>query len=70
MKTYNVQKHALVEVNDKEINAMGIIAVQMVTFTINFFGHEETFDLDTRIYNDGRQEVTDGNGWIPAGTLI
>lgn len=40
-----------------------IIAFQMVEFKINFFGHEETFELDTKITNEG-QFVINGNGWI------
>lgn len=70
MKKYTITKHELVKIEDQETNAMGVVAVQLVSFQINFFGVEEVFTLDTRIYEDGRQEVIDGNGWIPSGTLI
>lgn len=70
MKKYNIRKHDLVQITDKELLEQGIVAVQLVTFYINFFGIEDTFTLDTRIYQDGKQEVIDGNGWIKHGTLI
>lgn len=46
-----------------------IIAFQMIEFSINFFGHEETFILDTKITKEG-QFVIDGNGWIKEGYEI
>lgn len=70
MKKYNIQKHDLVQITDKELLEQGIVAVQLVTFYIKFFGVEDTFTLDTRIYQDGKQEVIDGNGWVKHGTLI
>ena len=47
-----------------------IVAFQMVQFTINFFGHIESFVLDTKIMNDGTQMVIDGNGFIPDGYQV
>ena len=71
MKTIKTNKLDRVEVpQDDFYTAEGIVAVQLVEFEINFFGHEETFTLDTKILNDGRQLVVDGNGWIPSGTEV
>lgn len=46
-----------------------IIAFQMCKFTIDFYGHKETFCLDTKITADG-QFVIDGNGFIPTGYQV
>ena len=47
-----------------------IVAFQMIDFSINFFGHKETFVLDTKILADGTQQVIDGNGFIPSGYVV
>ncbi|QPB11390.1 hypothetical protein [Providencia phage Kokobel2] len=48
----------------------GIVAFQMVEYVIDFFGNEISNTLDTKIMEDGRQIVIDGDGFIPAGTEI
>jgi hypothetical protein len=68
MKTVEIKKMALIEVPAGEIE--GVKAVQLCEFTINFFGNVDIFVLDTKILEDGRQLVIDGNGWIPANYEI
>lgn len=65
MKTIKTNKKARIEVPEGEIK--NVVAVQLVEFVINFFGHEESFILDTKIMDDGRQIVVDGNGFIKSG---
>ena len=48
----------------------GIAAFQMVEFTIDFYGVQEVFTKDTKILEDGRQFVIDGNGFIEGGFEI
>jgi len=48
----------------------GIVAFQMVEFTIDFYGIEDIFIKDTKILEDGRQFVIDGNGFIEGGFEI
>lgn len=48
----------------------GIVAFQMVEYVIDFFGNEIRNTLDTKIMEDGRQIVIDGDGLIKAGTEI
>ena len=67
MKEINVKKLQRVEAPIGEYE--NIIAFQLVEFSINFFGHEETFTLDTKITNEG-QFVIDGNGWIKDGYQV
>jgi hypothetical protein len=62
MKQISVKKLTKVEPPKGEYD--NIVAFQLVEFTINFFGHIESFILDTKILNDGRQLVIDGNGFI------
>jgi len=62
MKQISVKKLTKVEPPKGEYES--IVAFQLVEFTINFFGHIESFILDTKILNDGRQLVIDGNGFI------
>lgn len=45
----------------------GIVAFQMVEFVINFFGNQVVSVLDTKIMQDGRQFVIDGDGFIKSG---
>lgn len=62
MKKIEIKKMEIVEAPKGEYD--DIIAFQIVEFSINFFGHKETFKLDTKITKEG-QFVIDGNGWIP-----
>ena len=48
----------------------GIVAFQMVEYVIDFFGNEISNTLDTKIMEDGRQIVIDGDGFVKAGTEI
>ncbi|CAB4131390.1 hypothetical protein UFOVP129_81 [uncultured Caudovirales phage] len=67
MKKVTVKKGALVANTDKQLLKKGIIAFQLVVFTINFYGKEIIDTLDTKIMKDGTQIVIDGNGYIKAG---
>ena len=68
MKEIKIKKMERVEAPVNEYK--NIIAFQLVEFTINFFGHIETFILDTKIMKNGKQIVIDGNGFIPSGHQI
>ena len=68
MKEIKIKKLEKVEAPKNEYK--NIIAFQLVEFTINFFGHIETFILDTKIMKNGKQLVIDGNGFIPSGHQI
>ena len=71
MKTIEIKKLNKVTIPESELkNYVDIIAFQMVEFTINFFGHIESFCLDTKILNNGKQVVIDGNGFISSGYEI
>lgn len=66
MKTVKTTKMNIVKApQDEYYIKMKIVAFQIVKFEINFFGHEEMFTLDTKILENGKQYVIDGNGWIP-----
>ena len=67
MKKIDIKKLQRVEAPIGEYE--NIIAFQLVEFSINFFGHEETFILDTKITKEG-QFVIDGNGWIKDGYQV
>lgn len=68
MKQIKIQKLNRIEAPSGEY--ADIVAFQLVNFSINFFGHEDEFTLDTKITSAGRQLVIDGNGWIPDGYEI
>ena len=68
MKKIQIKKLERVEAPKGEYK--NIIAFQLVEFSINFFGHIENFILDTKIMNNGKQIVIDGNGFIPSGYQI
>lgn len=63
MKKIEIKKLNRVEAPAGEYD--DIVAFQMIKFSIDFFGNEEEFMLDSKILKDGRQLVIDGNGWIP-----
>ena len=67
MKTITTTKYNRVENTDVELLNEGIVAFQMVTFTINFFGNEIETTHDTKIMKDGRQIVIGGCGYIKNG---
>lgn len=66
MKTVTANKMAKVEAPE-EFKAEGIVAFQVVSFEINFFGKVIETTHDTKIMEDGSQFVIDGDGFIPAG---
>ena len=45
----------------------GIIAFQVVRFSINYFGNEMEVEHDTKIMKDGKQFVIGGCGFIKEG---
>ncbi len=67
MKTITITKYNKVENTDKEFLNDGIVAFQLVKFTINFFGSEIETTHDTKIMKDGRQIVIGGCGFIKDG---
>ena len=67
MKTITTTKYKKVENTDKEFSNKGIVAFQLVKFTINFYGNEIETTHDTKIMNDGRQIVIGGCGYIKEG---
>jgi len=69
MKSITINKRERVEAYES-FREDGIIAFQLVDFTISYFGNESSFTLDTIIKEDGTQTVVDGNGFIPSGYEI
>jgi hypothetical protein len=67
MKTITTTKYNKIENTDKELLNNGIVAFQLVKFTINFFGSEIETTHDTKIMRDGRQFVIGGCGYINEG---
>lgn len=67
MKSITTVKYNRVENIDQEFLNEGIIAFQLVKFTINFFGAEIETTHDTKIMSDGRQFVIGGCGYIKEG---
>jgi len=70
MKTIITTKLQKVKNTDAEFLAMGIIAFQIVKFEYNFYGCNQVDFLDTKIMNNGKQIVIDGNGFIKSGYEI
>ena len=68
MKKIETKKLTKVQVPAGEYE--DVSAFQLVEFTINFFGHIESFVLDTKIMNDGSQFVVGGNGFIADGYQV
>ena len=54
----------------KEEQTNDLVAVQLVEYTIDYYGTKVTNTLDTRIDKDGRQFFVDGDGFIDAGTEL
>lgn len=70
MKNVTITKLERVENTDAEFLAMGVVAFQLVKFSYNFYGSMTESVLDTKIMQDGRQIIIDGDGFTPAGTEI
>ena len=65
-----ITKLQKVEVPAEYQKEEGCIAFQSVKVVINYYGKLIEDVLDTKILQDGRQIVTDGNGYIKAGYEI
>jgi hypothetical protein len=70
MSAIKITKLNKVENTDKELLEKGIVAFQLVKFEYNFYGSNQSDVLDTKIMQDGRQIVIDGNGFIKEGFEI
>ncbi len=70
MSAIKITKLNKVENTDKELLEKGIVAFQLVRFEYNFYGSNQSDVLDTKIMQDGRQIVIDGNGFIKEGFEI
>lgn len=64
MKNIKIEKQHVIEV-PKEEQYDGIVAFQMVKMTYAFYGKLIEEMHDTKIMEDGRQFVINGNGFIP-----
>lgn len=69
-KEITLKKFERVETTDKRDLDLGIVAFQLIEFSIDFYGNKIETTHDTRIFKDGTQEVIDGCGFIPAGYKI
>ena len=65
-----ITKMQKVEVPAEYQEEEGCVAFQLVKVVINFYGKVIEDILDTKILKDGRQIVTNGNGYIKAGYEI
>ncbi len=70
MSAIKITKLNKVENTDKELLEKGIVAFQLVRFEYNFYSSNQSDVLDTKIMQDGRQIVIDGNGFIKEGFEI
>lgn len=68
-KQITMNKLARVEA-PADFKADGVVAFQLVEFTINFFGSITQSVLDTKIMADGSQFVIDGCGFIKEGYRV
>jgi hypothetical protein len=64
------KKFTRVENTDTEFLQAGIVAFQLVQISYSFYGQEMNEIFDTKIMNDGKQIVIDGNGFIKSGFQI
>lgn len=69
MKNIKIEKQNLEKLS-KEQQYDGIVAFQFVKITYNFYGNQRVEMHDTKIMEDGRQFVINGNGFIPADFKI
>lgn len=67
MKKITTTKFNRVENTDTEFLNEGIVAFQLVKFTINFYGTEIETTHDTKIMSNGQQIVIGGCGYINEG---
>ena len=65
-----ITKMQKVEVPTEYQKEEGCVAFQLVKVVIDFYGKLIEDVLDTKILQDGRQIVTNGNGYIKAGYEI
>ena len=65
-----ITKLQKVEVPTEYQKEEGCIAFQLVKVVIDFYGKLIEDVLDTKILEDGRQIIKDGNGYIKAGHEI
>lgn len=65
-----ITKMQKVEVPTEYQKEEGCVAFQLVKVVIDFYGKLIEDVLDTKILKDGRQIVTNGNGYIKAGYEI
>lgn len=70
MKAMEIKKMQRVEVPAEYQKEEGCVAFQMVEFTYVFYGKKMTEYLDTKILENGKQIVINGNGFIAGGTEI
>ncbi|MCP4665151.1 MAG: hypothetical protein GY849_02200 [Deltaproteobacteria bacterium] len=67
IKTTKLQKTEIPTEYQKE---EGCVAFQKVKFEYNFYDSLQSDIIDTKILEDGRQVVIDGNGFIKTGYEI
>ena len=60
----------IVKVPEEYQQEEGCVAFQSVRVVINFYGKLIEDVLDSKILKDGRQVITNGNGYIKAGYEI
>lgn len=65
-----VTKMQKVEVPVEYQKEEGCVAFQLVKVVIDFYGKSIEDVLDTKILQDGRQIVTNGNGYVKPGYEI
>jgi hypothetical protein len=65
-----IEKLQITEVPVQYQKEEGCVAFQLVKVFINFYGKLIEDVLDSKILEDGRQIVTNGNGYIKAGFEI
>lgn len=70
MKNIEITKMQRVDVPAEYQKEEGCVAFQTIKVIINFYGKLIEDILDTKILEDGRQIVTNGNGYIKAGYEI
>ena len=65
-----ITKMQKVEVPTEYQKEEGCVTFQLVKVVIHFYGKMIEDVLDTKILQDGRQIITNGNGYIKAGYEI
>lgn len=70
MANIEITKMRRTEVPAEYQNEEGCIAFQLIKVVINYYGNLIEDILDTKIMADGKQIVTNGNGFIKAGYEI